>query len=202
MFLFYPHTWLRYFPGLVWNFRLKSVSLRTVITLQFLFDSSNVTLTPHPWYVINNTCFFEERLMVFSLSLACWRTQVFKFLKMCPSLRGLPHLHFVAHSLGPSVFFFKKYLVYLFIFFIGGAVCCTAWGLLHAGFLVKWMATLQYSHLEKPMDRGAWWATVLGITQRQTPLRFSLVATSGGYSLVLGAQATHGNGFSVARHRL
>ena len=27
---------------------------------------------------------------------------------------------------------------------------------------------LQYSCLENPMDRGAWWATVHGITKRQT----------------------------------
>ena len=27
---------------------------------------------------------------------------------------------------------------------------------------------LQYSCLENPMDRGAWWATVYGVTQSQT----------------------------------
>ena len=27
---------------------------------------------------------------------------------------------------------------------------------------------LQYSHLQNPMDRGAWWATVHGVTQSQT----------------------------------
>ena len=27
---------------------------------------------------------------------------------------------------------------------------------------------LQYSRLENPMDRGAWWATVQGVTQSQT----------------------------------
>ena len=29
---------------------------------------------------------------------------------------------------------------------------------------------LQYSSLENPMDRGAWWATVHGITESQTQL--------------------------------
>ena len=29
---------------------------------------------------------------------------------------------------------------------------------------------LQYSCLENPMDRGAWWATVRGIAKSQTPL--------------------------------
>ena len=29
---------------------------------------------------------------------------------------------------------------------------------------------LQYSCLENPMDRGAWWATVHGVTKSQTPL--------------------------------
>ena len=29
---------------------------------------------------------------------------------------------------------------------------------------------LQYSCLEYPMDRGAWWATVQGITKSQTQL--------------------------------
>ena len=30
---------------------------------------------------------------------------------------------------------------------------------------------LQYSFLENPMDRGAWWAVVLGVTESQTQLR-------------------------------
>ena len=29
---------------------------------------------------------------------------------------------------------------------------------------------LQYSYLENPMDRGAWWATVHGVTKSQTRL--------------------------------
>ena len=30
---------------------------------------------------------------------------------------------------------------------------------------------LQYSCLEKPVDRGAWWAAVHGVTQSQTRLK-------------------------------
>ena len=30
---------------------------------------------------------------------------------------------------------------------------------------------LQYSCLENPMDKGTWWATVLGVAERQTRLR-------------------------------
>ena len=30
---------------------------------------------------------------------------------------------------------------------------------------------LQYSYLENPMDRGAWWATVHGVTKSRTRLR-------------------------------
>ena len=30
---------------------------------------------------------------------------------------------------------------------------------------------LQYSCLENPRDRGAWWATVHGVTQSQTRLK-------------------------------
>ena len=30
---------------------------------------------------------------------------------------------------------------------------------------------LQYSCLENPMDRGAWWVTVLGVTQSRTQLK-------------------------------
>ena len=30
--------------------------------------------------------------------------------------------------------------------------------------------TLQYSCLENPMDRGAWWATVHGVSKSQTRL--------------------------------
>ena len=32
---------------------------------------------------------------------------------------------------------------------------------------------LQYSSLENPMDRGAWWATLHGVTESQTRLRQS-----------------------------
>ena len=32
---------------------------------------------------------------------------------------------------------------------------------------------LQYSHLENPMDRGAWWATVHGVAKSWTRLRDS-----------------------------
>ena len=33
------------------------------------------------------------------------------------------------------------------------------------GALEKEMATLQYSCLENSMDKGAWWATVHGVTE-------------------------------------
>ena len=32
------------------------------------------------------------------------------------------------------------------------------------------MASLQYSRLENPMDRGAWWAAVHGVTESRTGL--------------------------------
>ena len=35
---------------------------------------------------------------------------------------------------------------------------------------------LQYSYLENPMGRGAWWAAVHGVTKSQTQLRLSLAA--------------------------
>ena len=40
--------------------------------------------------------------------------------------------------------------------------------------LEKEMANpLQYSCLENPMDRGAWWATVHGVAKSQTQLSYS-----------------------------
>ena len=30
---------------------------------------------------------------------------------------------------------------------------------------------LQYSYLESPVDRGAWWAAIYGVTQSQTRLK-------------------------------
>ena len=36
---------------------------------------------------------------------------------------------------------------------------------------------LQYSCLENPMDREAWWATVHGVAKSQTPLSTHLDAT-------------------------
>ena len=35
---------------------------------------------------------------------------------------------------------------------------------------LEWSNPLQYSCLENPMDRGAWWATVHGVTKSQTQL--------------------------------
>ena len=37
---------------------------------------------------------------------------------------------------------------------------------------------LQYSCLENPMDRGAWWATVHGVTKGQTPHTHTYTHTS------------------------
>ena len=37
--------------------------------------------------------------------------------------------------------------------------------------LEKGMATHSSILLENPMDRGAWWATVHGVTKRQTQLK-------------------------------
>ena len=37
--------------------------------------------------------------------------------------------------------------------------------------LEKAMAPLQYSCLENPMDGGAWWAAVYGVTQSRTRLK-------------------------------
>jgi len=58
---------------------------------------------------------------------------------------------------------------------------------------------LQYSCLENPRDRGAWWAAVYGVAQSRTRLKrlsssgsslccctgFSLVVEGGGYSLAM-----------------
>ena len=35
---------------------------------------------------------------------------------------------------------------------------------------LEWSNPLQYSCLENPMDRGAWWATVHGVTKSQARL--------------------------------
>ena len=43
---------------------------------------------------------------------------------------------------------------------------------------------LQYSFLEKPMDRGAWWATVHEVAKSQTWLSSSTTATWGGQKTV------------------
>ena len=33
---------------------------------------------------------------------------------------------------------------------------------------IPWRRKWQYSCLENPVDRGAWWSTVLGVAKRQT----------------------------------
>ena len=43
---------------------------------------------------------------------------------------------------------------------------------------------LQYSCLENPMDRGAWWAAVYGVAQSQTRLMRLSSSSSSGYVVV------------------
>ena len=63
-------------------------------------------------------------------------------------------------------------------------VCCSPWGRtesdtterLHFDFSLSCIGggngnPLQYSCLENPMDRGAWWAAVYGVAQSQTRLK-------------------------------
>ena len=55
---------------------------------------------------------------------------------------------------------------------------CYAGDIRHLGSIPGWERSpgggnsnpLQYSSLENPMDRGAWWATVHGVTKNQTQL--------------------------------
>ena len=66
--------------------------------------------------------------------------------------------------------------------FPGGAVVknlpANAGDIRHASSMPEWERSpgvgngtpLQYSCLENPMDRGAWWATVHGVTKSQTGL--------------------------------
>ena len=84
--------------------------------------------------------------------------------------------------------------------------------------LQKEMAThFQYSCLGNPMDRGAWWATVHGVTESRTQLSdettFLLLAALGlcccvrafpscgeqGAPLPCGSWASHCSGFSCCR---
>ena len=43
---------------------------------------------------------------------------------------------------------------------------------------------LQYSCLENPMDRGAWWATVHGVTESQTQLSTNTSLHHGFYVII------------------
>ena len=45
---------------------------------------------------------------------------------------------------------------------------------------------LQYSCLENPVDRGAWWAAVHGVTQSRTRLKRLSLAGHGGGALING----------------
>ena len=46
---------------------------------------------------------------------------------------------------------------------------------------------LQYSCLENPMDRGAWWATVHGVSKRRTRLRTEWLTTAVRWCLAYSA---------------
>ena len=53
---------------------------------------------------------------------------------------------------------------------------------LEEGWKMPWRRhgnPLQYSCLENPMDRGAWWATVHGVTKRDTTERFGIALYTG-----------------------
>ena len=43
--------------------------------------------------------------------------------------------------------------------------------------------SLQYSYLENPMDREAWWATVKGVAKSQTPLNHWFLPASSPFSI-------------------
>ena len=59
---------------------------------------------------------------------------------------------------------------------------------------------LQYSGLENPMDGGAWWAAVYGVTQSQTRLkRLSSSSSSSMLDLHYCLWASHCGGFSCCR---
>ena len=55
---------------------------------------------------------------------------------------------------------------------------------------------LQYSCLENPMDRGAWWATVHGVTKSQTSLKRLRTHVSGEGNTKGALQITGGKIFS------
>ena len=48
----------------------------------------------------------------------------------------------------------------------------------------KWKPPLQYSRLENPMDRGAWWITVHGVTKSQMRLSTQLIYNAASISPV------------------
>ena len=62
---------------------------------------------------------------------------------------------------------------------------------------------LQYSYLENPMDGGAWWATVYGITQSRTRLKRLSSSSSrvsvAAQGLCCSAWASHYGGFPCCR---
>ena len=73
----------------------------------------------------------------------------------------------------------------------------------HAGLILEWVRCpggrhgkpLQYSCLENPMDRGAWWATVHGVAKSRTRLsNFTFTFTLGGWRSSQGS----GRGFRKA----
>ena len=53
---------------------------------------------------------------------------------------------------------------------------------------------LQYSCLENPMDRGAWWATVYGVTELHTTERLTQFT-------VHTVEGSHSMGSSLQRHK-
>jgi len=75
----------------------------------------------------------------------------------------------------------EHFICFHFIFSLVCQVCISCFILLcFSGHLGEGNGNpLQYSCLENPMDRGAWWAAVYGVTQGRTRLKWLSSSSSG-----------------------
>ena len=60
---------------------------------------------------------------------------------------------------------------------------------------------LQRSCLENPMDGGAWWAAIYGVSQNRTRLKRLSSSSSRTYSTVLNKSDTNGNPLLFSNHK-
>ena len=106
-----------------------------------------------------------------SLFFECWvLSQLFHSLLLPLSSSSLVPFHFSATKIVSSAYL--RLLIFLPAVFIPACASSSpAFHMMHSAYMLRNGNPLQYSCLKNSMDRGAWWAEVLGFAKSWTQLK-------------------------------